>query len=166
LHIEFYIFEMKKAIVRKGKREDVVFVMQLVKELAEFEKALIEVENTKEQLEEDCFGENKICDFFVAEWNGVIIGMALYYIKYSTWKGKCIFLEDIIVTNNMRGKGIGAILFEEVARAAAHLKVKRMEWQVLDWNEPAIQFYKKYNASLDPEWINGKLTFDQLQEYL
>ena len=156
---------MDQINIREGVREDVSFVMKLIKELAEFEKALQEVENTKEQLEEDCFGKNKICDFLIAESQGKIVGMALYYIKYSTWKGKCVFLEDIIVTGSMRGKGIGSLLFEEVASVTAGLKVKRMEWQVLDWNEPAIRFYKKYNANLDGEWINGKLSFDQLQKY-
>ena len=103
--------------------------------------------------------------FYVAEENGLITGIALYYFKYSTWKGKCIFLEDIIVTESQRGKGTGAKLFEQVIEAAKEMKVRRLEWQVLNWNEPAINFYKKYNANLDPEWINGKLVFDQIQNF-
>ena len=104
--------------------------------------------------------------FFVADTGSEgIIGIALYYVKYSTWKGRCIFLEDIIVTEKHRQKGIGRLLFDEVARVARDLKVKRLEWQVLDWNEPAIRFYKKLNAVLDPEWINCKLTGEQLANY-
>jgi GNAT superfamily N-acetyltransferase len=157
---------MEQLLVREGQKKDIGSIMKLIKELAEYEKALNEVENTQEQLEKDCFGDEKICSFFVAEFNNEIVGLAIYYTKYSTWKGRCLFLEDIIVTHAMRGKGVGAKLFEEIAKVAAQLKVKRMEWQVLDWNEPAINFYKKYNANLDGEWINCKLTFDQLQTYL
>ena len=88
-----------------------------------------------------------------------ILGIALYYTKYSTWKGKCIYLEDIVVSQQHRQKGVGSKLFDAVLEVAKNKKVKRMEWQVLDWNEPAIKFYKKYNAILDEEWINGKFEF-------
>jgi GNAT superfamily N-acetyltransferase len=100
----------------------------------------------------------------VAEYNGQIEGIAIWYYKYSTWKGKCVFLEDIIVTEALRGKGIGSRLFEQVIMQAEEDGVRRMEWQVLEWNEPAIHFYRKYNAMLDPEWINGKLVTRQLKE--
>ena len=110
------------------------------------------------------FGSNKIFDFFVAQENDVIIGMALYYFKYSTWKGKCLFLEDIIVTESQRGKGIGKLLFDKIIEVSKETNVRRMEWQVLDWNTPAINFYKKYAATLDGEWINGKLTNAQLEK--
>jgi GNAT superfamily N-acetyltransferase len=96
--------------------------------------------------------------------NDEIIGLALYYYKYSTWKGKCIFLEDIIITESERKNGYGKLLFNEVVKVAKIEGVERMEWQVLNWNTPAIQFYKKYNAVLDDEWINGKLIKDQLQQ--
>lgn len=148
--------------IRKGTKEDIPQALGLVKELALFEKAPDEVEVTIEEMTEWGFGKDKQFDFFVAEENNIILGMALYYFKYSTWKGKCLFLEDIIVTEAQRGKGIGQLLFEEVVKVAKGTKVRRMEWQVLDWNEPAIKFYAKYNACLDGEWINCKLTDNQL----
>lgn len=151
-------------IIRKGNIADVPSLLSLIKELAIYEKAPLEVTVTLEQLIEDGFGTNKIFDFFVAELNSQIVGIALYYTKYSTWKGRCIFLEDIIVSEVHRGKGIGKLLFDEVAKIAKEQKVERLEWQVLEWNTPAIEFYKKYNANLDPEWINGKLVYAQLQE--
>jgi len=114
---------------------------------------------------EDGFKENPIYYLLIAEENSIILGIAIYYIKYSTWKGKCVFLEDIIVTETERGKGTGAKLFEEVIKISKEMKVRRMEWQVLDWNEPALNFYKKYNAHLDSEWVNGKLSYDQLQNF-
>ena len=107
-------------------------------------------------------GERK--DFFVAE-KETIIGIALYYIKYSTWKGKCIFLEDLIVTEEFRKYGIGKKLFDEVVNVTKEMKAARLEWQVLEWNEPAIKFYKKLNSNFDKEWINCKLTGEQIQNY-
>lgn len=151
--------------IRKGKVDDLPLVLNLIRELAIYEKAPNEVENTLEEMIEDGFGKNPIYYLLVAEENEKIVGIAIYYIKYSTWKGKCVFLEDIIVTEKLRGKGIGAKLFEEVIKISKEMKVRRMEWQVLDWNEPAINFYKKYNSILDPEWINGKLNYTQLQSF-
>jgi N-acetylglutamate synthase-like GNAT family acetyltransferase len=149
--------------VRKGIKSDLPEVLELIKELAEYERAPLEVTNTLAMMEEDGFGNNPVFEFFVAEADGKIVGMALYYIKYSTWKGKCLFLEDIIVTENMRCHRIGEKLFYSVAMVAKEMKVQRMEWQVLEWNEPAINFYKKHNAEFDGEWINCKYVFDQLQ---
>lgn len=152
--------------VRPGKAEDVPFIFDLITELAVYEKAGNEVTNTREKLLEDGFGKDPIYGLFVVENHlRKIIGMALYYTKYSTWKGRCLFLEDIIVTEEYRGQGIGAILFEEVIRVARDEQAGRMEWQVLEWNEPAIRFYNKYGATLDPEWLNGKFTQDQLQSF-
>lgn len=151
--------------IRKGEIADLPQVLELIKELATYEKAPNEVTVTVSDMERDGFGKEKIFDFFVAEDSSGILGMALFYTKYSTWKGKCLFLEDIIVRESLRGKGIGAMLFEEVIKVAKEGKVKRMEWQVLEWNEPALNFYRKYNATLDPEWINGKLVFEQLQSF-
>ena len=156
---------MSQITIRVGKPTDIANALSLVKELAIYEKAPNEVEVTEGEMQNWGFGAGKIFDFFVAEHNGKMVGMALYYYKYSTWKGKCLFLEDIIVTEEFRGHGLGSRLFEEVARVAKESKVRRMEWQVLDWNEPAIRFYKKYQAVLDPEWINGKLTYGQLQGF-
>ena len=151
--------------IRRGTEADLEQVLGLVKELAVYEKAPGEVEITIEEMQKWGFGKDKVFDFFVAEDNHKIIGIALYYYKYSTWKGKCLFLEDIIVTENYRRYGLGSKLFNEVALVAKQQQVRRMEWQVLDWNEPAIRFYKKYNANLDSEWINGKLTHQQLQSF-
>lgn len=151
--------------IRKGTEADLPQVLGLVKELATYEKAPDEVEVTVEEMQNWGFGNDKIFEFFVAEYEQKIIGIALYYYKYSTWKGKCLFLEDIIVTESYRRYGLGSKLFNEVALVAKQKQVRRMEWQVLDWNEPAINFYKKYNAHLDGEWINGKLTHPQLQSF-
>ncbi len=150
--------------IRKGDQHDIEQALNLVKELAVFEKAPDEVEVTVKEMTEWGFGADKQFDFFVALENNVIIGMALYYFKYSTWKGKCLFLEDIIVTESQRGKGIGKLLFDKVVQVSKEMKVRRMEWQVLDWNTPAIEFYKKYNAELDGEWINCKLTNHHLEK--
>jgi GNAT superfamily N-acetyltransferase len=150
--------------IRKGTEADIEQALNLVKELAAYEKAPDEVEVTIEEMTGWGFGPDKQFDFFVAIENNVIIGMALYYFKYSTWKGKCLFLEDIIVTESQRGKGTGKLLFDKVVQVSKAEKVRRMEWQVLDWNTPAIEFYKKYNATLDGEWINCKLTHHQLKK--
>lgn len=150
--------------IRKGTKTDISFALNLVKELANYEKAPNEVEVTIEEMTEWGFGSDKQFDFFVATDNSVIVGLALYYYKYSTWKGKCLFLEDIIVTESQRGKGLGKLLFDKVVQVSKEQKVRRMEWQVLDWNTPAIEFYKKYDANLDGEWVNCKLTNHQLEK--
>ena len=135
-------------------------VHQLVKELAIYEKAPDAVLTTPEEFVSDGFGERPWFDCLVAELdNGKIIGFALFYTNYSTWKGKCLYLEDFIVNEDYRGIGAGKALFEAVVAEAKRRKVRRMDWQVLDWNEPAIRFYKKYGALLDPEWLNGRLFF-------
>lgn len=150
-------------VIREGRKEDLPAVLALIKELAEYEKAPQEVEVTVKEMEETGFGKNPVFRFFVAETEEKIIGIALYYVKYSTWKGPCIFLEDIIVTQAERRKGIGAKLFEKVIAVAKEMKARRLEWQVLEWNQPAIHFYKKYNAQFNGEWLNGKLVYKQLQ---
>lgn len=155
---------MSETKIRKGVKADLPDILNLIKELAEYEKAPDEVEVTVSEMENWGFGKDKVFDFFVAEQNGIIVGLALYYYKYSTWKGKCLFLEDIVVTEKLRGQGVGKILFDKIVEVAKKEKVRRLEWQVLDWNEPAIKFYKKYNATLDPEWLNGKLTNHQLEK--
>ena len=137
----------------------------MIKELAAYERAPQEVTVTVEEMERDGFGVNPIYKFFVAEKDNIIIGISLYYIKYSTWKGKCIFLEDIIVTEQFRKCGIGKKLFDEVVKIAKETKVKRLEWQVLEWNEPAIKFYEKLNSHFDGEWINCKLTDKEIEAY-
>ena len=152
-----------KAMVRKGTAADVPAALELVKELAHFEKAPNEVEVSIEEMTEWGFGKDKVFEFFILEHQQKTIGLALYYYKYSTWKGKCLFLEDIIVTATERRKGYGKLLFDAVIQVAKKEKVRRMEWQVLHWNTSAIDFYRKDKALLDDEWINCKFTFEQLQ---
>ncbi len=156
---------MARVTIRKGDKEDLPNALRLIKELALYEKAPEQVTLTLEELEHDGFGPNPIYGLFVAEFERQVLGIALYYEKYSTWQGRCIYLEDIIVTKSQRGKGIGHQLFQAVIGVAKERNSARMEWQVLDWNEPAINFYEKYNANLDGEWLNGKLTRKQIQAY-
>lgn len=151
------------ASIRIGTEKDLPQALELIKELAAFENAPNEVEVTVDEMKSQGFGTNKLFDFFVLEKEAKIIGIALYYYKYSTWKGRCLFLEDIIVTERERKKGYGKLLFNAVVSVAKEQRARRMEWQVLDWNEPAIEFYKKYRSNFDGEWLNCKLTFDQLQ---
>ena len=152
--------------IREGTAKDIPTIFKLIKELALYEKAPDEVITNEEQMYEDGFGENAIFKFIVAEVDNEVIGMALYYWKYSTWKGKGIYLDDIVVTEKFRRKGIGKLLMDEIIKIAAREKANKLEWQVLDWNEPAINFYKKYNVEFDGEWINCKLTKDQLEKSL
>ena len=149
-------------IVRFAKEEDIPFVHALIKELAEFEKAPQEVTNTVDDMLRDGFGPNPVFRCLVAETDGKVTGMAIYFVKYSTWKGKGIYLDDIVVTESMRRMGIGKLLFDAIVKDAKLIGAKQLHWQVLDWNTPAIEFYKKYNADLDGEWINCKLTEQQL----
>lgn len=151
--------------IRKGVKLDLSQVLDLIKELAIYENAPNEVIVTIEEMENDAFGKNPIFEFFVAEVEKKIVGISLYYIKYSTWKGKCVFLEDIIVTKQFRKHGIGKKLFDEMVNVSKKLNVHRLEWQVLNWNEPAIKFYEKINSHFDKDWINCKLTKEQINKY-
>lgn len=134
--------------------EDCPRLLELIRELAVYEKAPQEVTVTPGHFEESGFGPNPVWWALVAECNGNVEGFALYYIRYSTWKGQRLYLEDIIVTEKMRGKGLGTLLFDALQAEAREKNLNGMVWQVLEWNEPAISFYKKYNAVLDGEWIN------------
>lgn len=145
--------------IRQGKKEDLPSVMELIRELAIYEKAEHEVSNTVERLEKDGFGDHPIYGFIVADNNGTIEGLSLYYYRYSTWKGKRLWLEDLIVTESQRGLGTGKKLFEKTLEMAKEENCTGMMWQVLDWNEPAINFYKKYDASFDDEWTNCSIDF-------
>ena len=151
--------------IRRGKKDDLPRVLDLIKELALFERAPHEVTNTVQRMEVDGFGPEPVYGFFVAENEGHIVGLSLYYYRYSTWKGKRLYLEDIIVTEAERGKGWGKLLFERTMKFAVEQNCTGMMWQVLDWNKPAIEFYKKYGAKLDGEWINGHLEEGQINSY-
>ena len=140
--------------IRRAVIEDCPRLLELVKELAVYERAPDAVTVTPEHFAESGFGKNPVWWAFVAEVDGIIVGFALYYIRYSTWKGQAMYLEDIIVTDSMRGKGIGKLLFERLIDEAKEKKFNRIVWQVLDWNQPAINFYKKYNAEVDGSWLN------------
>lgn len=157
---------MQDYVIRKGRREDLPAALRLIQELADYEKAPDEVENTVEQMEREGFGERPVFEYFVAEGPEGIQGIALFFYSYSTWKGTCVYLEDLVVSEAYRGLGLGQALFDAVAMHARAIGAKRLMWQVLDWNEPAIGFYRdKLGAELDPTWINCKLTYDQLQGY-
>lgn len=149
----------KKINIRVATKADIPDLLHLIKELAIFEKAPNEVINTPELMEKDGFGENNIFDAFVAEIDDHVIGMAITYFRYSTWKGKRLYLEDLIVTEKSRGLGSGQLLFQHCIQFGKESECNGMVWQVLDWNEPAIDFYKSYNANLDGGWINGTLDF-------
>jgi len=147
--------------IRRAVKEDCPRMLELIKELAVYEKAPDEVTVTPGHFEQSGFGENPVWWAFVAEENGIIPGFALYYIRYSTWKGQAMYLEDIIVTESARGKGIGKLLFDRLIEEAKEKGFKRIVWQVLEWNEPAINFYKKYYAAkFDPEWMNCSIDID------
>ena len=152
--------------IRKGQKADVPFVLDLIKELAKYENALDKVSIGVKELENDGFGNKPLFYFLIAEINSNIVGMAFYYIKYSTWKGKCLFLEDFIVTKKFRRSGVGKKLFEEIIRTAQKLEMNRVMWQVLDWNTPAIIFYKIYNASISNDWLDGRLTKEQIKKII
>ena len=146
-------------IIRPGKKSDIPQVFELIKELAEYEKALDKVSNTVEKLEEDGFGPNPVYDLFVAEIENSIVGIALTYYRFSTWRGKVMYLEDLIVKEHMRRKGIGKKLFDMVLDHAKVTRCVGLSLQVLDWNDLGINFYKKYNMEFDDEWINCYLEF-------
>lgn len=139
-------------IIRKGTKEDMKAVLDLIIELAVFEKEPDAVVITEEDLIKDGFESNPLFHTFVAEKNGEIVGVALYYYRYSTWKGKTIHLEDLVVKENQRGTGAGFALYSEIIKQGKKDKVRRIEWNVLDWNENAIKFYEKSGANILKDW--------------
>ena len=157
--------------IRKAVKEDCAKMMELIQELAVYEKAPEEVTVDFNHFIESGFGPNPVWQAFVATsplpttQNGdgdekrEVIGFALYYIRYSTWKGQRLYLEDLLVTDKLRGKGIGKLLFDQLIAECKEKKYSGLVWQVLDWNEPAINFYKKYNAAIDSGWLNCSLSF-------
>ena len=145
--------------IRPSVPADVAAMMQLIHELAVFEKAPYEVVANAETLLQSGFQEHPLFVAWVAEKDGLIVGMALCYIRYSTWKGPVLYLEDLIVTESFRGNGIGKALFEKCIAHAKHNNYRRMVWQVLDWNTPAIDFYKGYGAQIEDGWLNASIDF-------
>ena len=150
--------------IRKGMKSDLPSVLNLIKELAKYENSLEEVTITLKDLENDGFGSRPCYSFLVAEKENKIIGLSFYWIRYSTWKGKFLFLEDLVVTKEYRQQKIGSQLFEATINECDAIEANGMTWQILDWNTPAIEFYKKYNAKISNEWLNGKLTKDQINQ--
>jgi GNAT superfamily N-acetyltransferase len=152
--------------IRTATKNDMPSVLNLIKQLAVFEKEPDAVEVTLTDLESDGFGKNPAFHCFVAEVNGAIEGMALVYNRYSTWKGKALHLEDLIVSEAMRGTGIGSALLDEVVKYGYQLGVKRINWEVLDWNEPAIIFYEKNGAHVMREWNVVHLNEQAIKNYI
>jgi GNAT superfamily N-acetyltransferase len=149
-------------IIREAIKEDCIRLLELINELAVYEKAPDEVTVSLEEFVNAGFGINPIWKAFVAEYDGIIQGFGLYYIRYSTWKGCRMYLEDLLVTENMRGKGLGKMIFDRLIEEAKEKKFKGITWQVLNWNEPAINFYKKYITEFDSGWINVSLSENQV----
>jgi GNAT superfamily N-acetyltransferase len=151
--------------LRRGREADLPRVLALIQELAVYERAPEAVTNTLDMMRHDGFGPAPIFGFFVLESGDELLGLALYYTAYSTWKGRMLYLEDLVVTEAARRGGYGRVLFDAVVAEARRTGAQRLKWQVLDWNEPAIKFYKKLGAELDPEWLNGNLSAEQLAAY-
>ena len=153
-----------KIQIREGIKKDLPTVLRLIKELADFENAKDQVTITLEDLQKDGFGKTPYYRFLVAERDNEIVGLSFYWIRYSTWKGKFLFLEDFVIKKEYKRQGIGSKLFEETINICKNQKLNGMTWQVLNWNTPAINFYKKYNAEISEEWLNGNLTKNQIDQ--
>ena len=156
---------MKSIVIRKAEKEDIPEMLMLIKELAEFEHGLNEVSVDEENLLKHGFGEGAIYESFVAEKNGAIQGLAIYFYTYSTWNGKCLYLEDLIVKRKQRTGGVGTALMNKIIETGKQAEVSRISWQVLNWNLDAQDFYRKFDASFDGEWLNGRMTSNQIKEF-
>lgn len=152
-------------LIREAVKSDCPRLMELIAELALFEKAPEEVTVTLAEFEAAGFDDNPVWKAFLAEVDGFVVGFALYYVRYSTWKGCRMYLEDLIITEAYRSHGIGTLLIKTLIKEALQKGFSGMLWQVLDWNEPAIGFYKKLNASFDGSWINVSLSKEQMQGF-
>jgi len=152
--------------IRKGEKNDMKAVLGLIQELAIFEKEPDAVEVSVADLERDGFGDYPLFHTFVAEVDGRIVGIALYYYRYSTWKGKTIHLEDLIVREDMRGTGVGFALYTKIIEQGKIDKVRRIEWAVLDWNTPAIEFYQKSGARILEDWRVAQMDENGINEFL
>lgn len=148
--------------IRVANKQDCPRLLELITELAIYEKAPDEVTVSLQEFEDAGFGNKPVWKAFVAEIDGLVIGFALYYIRYSTWKGSRLYLEDLIVTEEYRGKRIGKLLFDRIITETREMGLSGMVWQVLDWNEPAINFYNKYKANIEAGWLNASLSKEQV----
>jgi Sortase and related acyltransferases len=151
--------------LRVAVKEDCPRLLELVNELAIYERAPQEVTVTLEEFEGAGFGNSPVWKAYVAEVDGLVVGFALYYVRFSTWKGCRMYLEDFIVTEPMRGRGIGKLLFDRLIVEAKEMGFAGIVWQVLDWNAPALNFYAKYNTAIEAGWLNASLSKEQLLTY-
>ena len=151
--------------LRLAVKADCPRLLELVIELAIFEKEPDAVTVTLQEFEAAGFGTNPVWKAYVVENDGIIVGFALYYIRYSTWKGMRLYLEDLVITESQRGKGLGKLLFERLIQETRDLGFSGMVWQVLDWNEPAISFYRKYEANIDAGWLNASISKEQISKF-
>ncbi|MCR9226734.1 MAG: GNAT family N-acetyltransferase [Flavobacteriaceae bacterium] len=152
--------------IREARPTDMEQVLKLIQELADFEKESDAVEISEQDLMEHGFGDQRLFHCFVADTQDGIVGIALVYSRYSTWKGPAIHLEDLIVSEKMRGSGLGTALLNEVVKYGASLGVKRICWEVLDWNEPAIEFYEKKGANVLRDWDVVQLDEKGIKNYM
>ncbi|MEZ4946673.1 MAG: GNAT family N-acetyltransferase [Cyclobacteriaceae bacterium] len=157
---------MEDVLIRGGREEDLPAVLDLIHELAAYTGFSDQVDNSVARMKEDGFGPNPIYGLLVAEQDGVILGTSIYYYRYSTWKGKRLYLEDLVVKERMRKKGIGKLLFEATMKKSLAEKCSGLMWQVLDANANAIEFYKKYNTSFDRQFINCSLNAKSIKHIL
>lgn len=155
-----------EASVRKAKKSDAAAILSLIRELAIFEKEPEAVIVSQDQIEEDGFGDRPLFECFVAEVSDQVVGMALFYPRYSTWKGPTFHLEDLIVTEPMKGKGIGTQLYNAFLKHAHQVGVERVEWAVLDWNLPAIKFYQKSGATVLEDWRTVQMDKKSISDYI
>jgi len=151
-----------KVSIRKAEKKDMVFVLDLIRELAIFEKEEHQVKNTVEDLQRDAFGDHPLFNVVLAERDGELAGMVFYYYGYSTWKGKMLYLDDIVVKEKFRRFGVGQMLFDFIRAEAKREGAHQIRFHVLNWNEPAIRFYKKNDVAFDDEWIQCKLEKEDL----
>ena len=149
--------------IRRAEQKDCSRLLELITELAIYEKAPQEVTVSLDHFIESGFGKNPVWWAFVAEADGIVLGFALYYIRYSTWKGQRMYLEDLLVTETARGNGIGKLLMDQLIIEAKEKNYVGIVWQVLDWNEPAIDFYKKYQTKFDAEWLNCSIELNGIK---
>ncbi len=153
-------------IIRKAREEDMEPVLELIKELAVYEKEPEAVIVTSEDLKRDGFGDDPLFYCYVAVEDGTIVGMALYYYRYSTWKGRTLHLEDLVVKENQRGSGIGFALYSEIIKTGHDDNVQRIEWNVLNWNAPAIDFYRKSGAAVLEDWMVAQMNREQIEQFV